>query len=306
MRRRLSALGARLAVIVMVLIAPNVHSQGGTPVHLPGDSLLTIRYGRDSTHVWASIPLARYDTASGADAPVVAGLSMLGLEALFPGKGLDGGAPFPVAVTVGPFRTRPAADETVLLFRTDSAPTRMLPAVWRCAKRDSAGARYQVAAYLPADLLKAMAASGSIAINVGKEQFTPDGNDLAAMAAIAARVTADSLGSMTRSPESLLSYSASGVDVLVGMIFWGNPSPRYPTALEKSGTHGEVSFQFVVDTSGHVDRSTIQLVSATDPRFAEEVLKVLPKYTFDPAEACGVKVRQWVQMPFVFGTLRQP
>jgi len=71
----------------------------------------------------------------------------------------------------------------------------------------------------------------------------------------------------------------------------GSPQP---------GVSGCVTVQFVVDTLGHADRSTLKLLAYSDRGFVESVWEALPKMQFLPAEIDGRKVRQVVQQPFTF------
>jgi hypothetical protein len=42
------------------------------------------------------------------------------------------------------------------------------------------------------------------------------------------------------------------------------------------------------------------VVSSTDSAFTDEILKVLPKYRYDPAKKEGKKVRAWLTWKFLF------
>lgn len=81
----------------------------------------------------------------------------------------------------------------------------------------------------------------------------------------------------------------------------GNTPPRYPDALRQTRTAGAVLAQFVVDTAGVVDHSNaIQVLSSTNEQFAAAVRQALPSMRFVSAEVDGRKVKQVVQVPFVF------
>jgi TonB family protein len=80
----------------------------------------------------------------------------------------------------------------------------------------------------------------------------------------------------------------------------GSIMPQYPDSLKRAKVAGEVDVAFVVDTTGHADIETIQVVKWTQQLFVVAVLDALPKMEFVPAELHGLKVRQLVQMPFVF------
>lgn len=80
----------------------------------------------------------------------------------------------------------------------------------------------------------------------------------------------------------------------------GSPSPAFPDALRRAGVEGRVVLRFVVDSAGIVEPGSQHVVTATHPAFAEAVERVLPRLRFRPAEHRGRRVRQVVELPFVF------
>lgn len=80
----------------------------------------------------------------------------------------------------------------------------------------------------------------------------------------------------------------------------GNPPPQYPSILEQSRVTGHVLVQFIVDTTGRVDPSTIKVLQSSDALFSTAVLAILPRWRFYAAEAAGHRVRQIVQQPVNF------
>lgn len=78
------------------------------------------------------------------------------------------------------------------------------------------------------------------------------------------------------------------------------PSPRYPDMLRSANVEGEVLAQFVVDTTGRADMSTFKVLKSSHDLFTNSVRQSLPQYRFLAAEIGGRKVKQLVQMPFVF------
>ena len=80
----------------------------------------------------------------------------------------------------------------------------------------------------------------------------------------------------------------------------GNPSPRYPSMLERSRVEGEVIAQFVVDTTGKADMTTFRILQSNNVLFSAALESVIPRWRFFPAEAGGRKVKQIVQMPVRF------
>jgi protein TonB len=80
----------------------------------------------------------------------------------------------------------------------------------------------------------------------------------------------------------------------------GALSPRYPEVLRSAGVEGAVTALFVVDESGHAEEASVRFVRSDNELFEEAVRSALRRMRFIPAEVGGRKVRQLVQMPFVF------
>jgi protein TonB len=76
--------------------------------------------------------------------------------------------------------------------------------------------------------------------------------------------------------------------------------PRYPEVLRQAGIDGRVLVQFIVDSAGKVDVTTIQVLSSTHDLFTRAVRDVLPAFRFKPAEINGRPVRSLAEMPFEF------
>jgi TonB family protein len=83
-------------------------------------------------------------------------------------------------------------------------------------------------------------------------------------------------------------------------------APRYPDAMREAHIEGEVLAQFVVDTTGHVDMGTFEPLKSTNEAFTGAVRSALPNMHFKAALVGGKKVRQIVQMPFVFSLSKRP
>jgi TonB family protein len=80
----------------------------------------------------------------------------------------------------------------------------------------------------------------------------------------------------------------------------GNAPARYPDALRAAAVEGQVDAQFVVDTTGRVVMSTFKVLKSSDVLFTNSVKSALADMKFYPAEVGSRKVRQLMQMPFVF------
>jgi periplasmic protein TonB len=80
----------------------------------------------------------------------------------------------------------------------------------------------------------------------------------------------------------------------------GNAPPRYPELLRSSGVEGQVTAVFVVDELGRAEDGSVRFTRSDNPLFEEAVKAALRRMRFIPAEFGGRKVRQLVQMPFLF------
>lgn len=85
-----------------------------------------------------------------------------------------------------------------------------------------------------------------------------------------------------------------------------NVSPAYPPNLQRDGVSGQVVMQYVVDTLGRADMTTLRTVRGTHHEFATAVRLALPRMRFQPAELGGRRVRQLVQQAFAFEVGRAP
>ena len=98
-------------------------------------------------------------------------------------------------------------------------------------------------------------------------------------------------------------YFEFQVEKQVAMLPNG-PRPKYPQSMRDANMEGEVLTQFVVDTTGRAQMWTFKALRSTHPDFTEAVRSVIPLMRFYPAVLSGRKVKQLVQMPFVFGLNR--
>jgi protein TonB len=79
-----------------------------------------------------------------------------------------------------------------------------------------------------------------------------------------------------------------------------NQPPTYPNQLRAANIEGQVIAKFVVDTNGRADMRTFEIIKSDHDLFTNAVRNSLPNFRFFPAELGGRKVKQLVQMPFVF------
>jgi TonB family protein len=93
-------------------------------------------------------------------------------------------------------------------------------------------------------------------------------------------------------------FSVLEVDEMVR--YEESAAPIYPKELLAIGAEGSVRAEYVVDTSGQVDTTTIKVMHSDDPRFTASVLTALGGMRFRPAKRAGQVVRQLVQQKFSF------
>jgi TonB family protein len=98
-------------------------------------------------------------------------------------------------------------------------------------------------------------------------------------------------------------FLAAQVEVPVS-VAKGSPTPRYPAVLASTGIVGEVRVRFVVDTAGRVEMATVEEVRSAHAAFSQAVWSTLPRMRFTPATAGGTRVRQLVELPFLFRSTR--
>ncbi|HJQ10525.1 MAG TPA: TonB family protein [Gemmatimonadaceae bacterium] len=99
-------------------------------------------------------------------------------------------------------------------------------------------------------------------------------------------------------------FRADQVDQQVSVLP-GAPSPAYPEALRSAGVEGRVTAQFTVNELGLVESDSVRFIQSDNVLFEQSVRRVLTRMHFAPAEIGGKKVRQLVQMPFVFTLTRR-
>lgn len=77
-------------------------------------------------------------------------------------------------------------------------------------------------------------------------------------------------------------------------------APVYPKDLLQKNIEGEAILQFVIDSTGLVDLSTIKVVDATHQEFVKAVRDAMPRMRYRPAIRGGQPARQLVEEPFKF------
>jgi hypothetical protein len=82
--------------------------------------------------------------------------------------------------------------------------------------------------------------------------------------------------------------------------FASSAAPVYPRELIAIGMEGYVQAIYIVDSTGTVDTTTVEVVWSDDPRFTESVRTALGLARFRPAKRGGKPVRQLVEQRFRF------
>ena len=78
------------------------------------------------------------------------------------------------------------------------------------------------------------------------------------------------------------------------------PQFKYPDELAQKGIGGKAIADFVIDTAGLVDMTSIDVRESTDSRITEGVCHYLAASRFNPAVKGGVNVRVQRELPFNF------
>jgi|SRR5690348_6944104 TonB family protein len=80
----------------------------------------------------------------------------------------------------------------------------------------------------------------------------------------------------------------------------GSAAPAYPIEMLKQGVQGSVTTQYVVDTTGFADTTSLRILRTTNAEFTDAVRAALPFMRFFPAKVGAKKVRQLVEQEFSF------
>jgi len=77
-------------------------------------------------------------------------------------------------------------------------------------------------------------------------------------------------------------------------------APAYPLSMLKQNVQGSVFTQYVVDTSGFADSTSLKIIRTTHQDFSDAVRAAIPYMRFSPARLGSRKVRQLVEQEFTF------
>jgi len=139
-------------------------------------------------------------------------------------------------------------------------------------------------------------ALGRIDVVIPPIDLTPRAapDNVVALGAVTPGLKADSARGESTEP-----FSAEQVERQVSLRNGGR-TPRYPNSLRASGIEGEVVALFVVSEGGRVEPTSVRFVRSDHIFFEASVREALDGMRFNAAEVGGKRVRQLVQMPFVF------
>ncbi|MEO7360624.1 MAG: TonB family protein [Gemmatimonadaceae bacterium] len=76
--------------------------------------------------------------------------------------------------------------------------------------------------------------------------------------------------------------------------------PTFPRQLLQAKIEGVTRVQFIVDSTGHVEVTSLVILDSTHPEFTQAVRDVLPKMKFKPARIGTRAVAQMVEQGFAF------
>jgi protein TonB len=79
-----------------------------------------------------------------------------------------------------------------------------------------------------------------------------------------------------------------------------SPKPEMPEMAKLAGVQGKVVIQVYVDKKGEVKKWKIASEKPPNLGFADEVVKIIPKWKFTPAIQQGNPVGVWIAIPFNF------
>jgi len=85
-------------------------------------------------------------------------------------------------------------------------------------------------------------------------------------------------------------------------ILVSQPTPRYPKPMEAVGIEGRVAFEFVIDTTGKVEPTSIRVLESTHEAFEAAARTALTGAIFRPARLSGRPVRQLTRQSIRFVT----
>ena len=94
-------------------------------------------------------------------------------------------------------------------------------------------------------------------------------------------------------------YSVVDVDTAV-FRYEDSAAPAYPASMIARNVTGFARMQFIVDSSGVIDMSTVKVLASTHPEFVSAVRDAMPRMRFHPAKIGPRAVGQLAEQQFLF------
>jgi outer membrane biosynthesis protein TonB len=110
-------------------------------------------------------------------------------------------------------------------------------------------------------------------------------------------VTQAAQAALSESADSV--YSVLEVDI-AAVRMAGSAAPVYPPALREQYIEGSVAARDVIDSTGHAEPQSLEVLEATHPEFEQSVRDALPGMRFSPGIVGGRRIRQLVEQRFAF------
>jgi len=82
------------------------------------------------------------------------------------------------------------------------------------------------------------------------------------------------------------------------------PPPPYPDLLKQAGIQGRVLLRAIVDTSGHAEPNSVEIISSPNPGFDAPARMWVLRAVFRPARLHGQAVRVHVTLPIDYSLRR--
>ncbi len=115
---------------------------------------------------------------------------------------------------------------------------------------------------------------------------------------VGASPTSGSVSGWLSGPGPSGAWRAADVDDPVSVLEAGRLV--FPPVLERAGITGSVVLEFVVDTLGRVEASSLKVISASHPGFEAAALEAALETRYRAARAGGAPVRQLVRQKMGF------
>jgi protein TonB len=82
------------------------------------------------------------------------------------------------------------------------------------------------------------------------------------------------------------------------------PPLDYPDLLRQAGIEGQVTLEFIIDTTGHAEPATVRVLNSTNKAFEQSAREMILKSLFRPGRVRGQAVRVLVQQAVAFNIRR--